>query len=141
MASTARKHIEARSAYNAVFFRSDRPWAAISISSCSEFPDLSEENRVGLLRLSFEDTTDPGKPESFNESLAIQVLDFVQQVWDSVDVILIHCEIGLSRSPAVASALSQIYYDDAGHWFDFDFPNRLVYDLLVEAHARRVASS
>jgi len=141
MASALRKHFETRSAYNAVFFRSDRPWAAISISSCNEFPDLSEENRVGLLRLTFEDTTEPGKPESFNESLAIQLLDFVQQMWDAVDVFLIHCEIGLSRSPAVASALSQIYYGDTGHWFEFDFPNRLVYDLLIEAHARRTASS
>lgn len=63
MTQAARKHFEVRSARNTEFFRSDRPWAAISISSRDEFPDLSEENRVGLLRLVFEDITQPDTPQ------------------------------------------------------------------------------
>ena len=137
MNQVARKHFDVRSARNAEFFRSDRPWAAISISSGHECPLLSEDNRVGLLRLVFEDITQPDTPESFTPAQAAEILDFVASVWDKVDVFLVHCDAGLSRSPAVAAALSRIYYGDDGQWFELDFPNRLVYDLLVETHSRR----
>ena len=137
MTSAARKHFEVRSARNAEFFRSDRPWAAISITSGHGFPALDEANRVGLLRLKFDDITEPDSPRSFTPALAAEILDFVAGVWDLVDVFLIHCDVGLSRSPAVASALSRIYYGDDGRWFELDFPNQLVYDVLVETHLRR----
>jgi len=137
MTSVDRKHFEVRSARNAEFFRSDRPWAAISITSGPKFPALDEAHRVGLLRLNFDDITEPGTPRSFTAALAAEVLDFVAGVWDVVDVFLIHCDVGLSRSPAVAAALSRIYYGDDGRWFELDFPNQLVYDVLVETHARR----
>ena len=131
------KHFEVRSARNAEFFRSDRPWAAIQISHSDDHPTLSEKNRVGLLRLVFEDIEEAGKPESFTPALATEILDFVEKMWDKVDVFLIHCEVGLSRSPAVAAALCRIYYGHDGRWFDSIFPNRLVYQLLIETHARR----
>ena len=135
------KSFEVRSARNAEFFRSDRPWAAIQISHHDDFPALSEENRVGLLRLVFEDIEDADMPGSFNASLAAEILDFVDKIWDKVEVFLIHCEVGLSRSPAVAAALCRIYYNHDGGWFDSIFPNRLVYRLLVEAHAERTRNS
>jgi predicted protein tyrosine phosphatase len=137
MNQVARKQFEVRSARNAEFFRSDCPWAAISITSGDEFPALSEDNRVGLLRLVFEDITQPDAPRSFTPAQAAEILDFVAGVWDHADMFLIHCDVGLSRSPAVAAALSKVYYGDDGEWFELDFPNRLVYDVLVETHSRR----
>jgi predicted protein tyrosine phosphatase len=137
MTSATRKHFEVRSARNAEFFRSDRPWTAISITSGREHPVLSEANRVGLLRLVFDDITQLDTLHSFTPALAAEILDFVASVWDQVDVFLIHCDVGLSRSPAVAAALSRIYYGDDGQWFEMDFPNRLVYDVLVETHSQR----
>lgn len=136
MTSKKRKHFDVRSARNAGFFRSDRPWAAISITSGREFPTLDEGNRVGLLRLVFDDITEPDTPRSFTPALAAEILDFVAGIWDQADAFLIHCDVGLSRSPAVASALSRIYYGDDGPWFELDFPNRLVYDVLVGTYAR-----
>ena len=114
MTEAARKHFEVRSARNAEFFRSERPWAGISITSGREHPVLSEANCVGLLRLVFDDITQPGTPRSFTPALATEILDFVARVWDKVEVLLIHCDVGLSRSPAVAAALSRIYYGDDG---------------------------
>ena len=137
MADGERKHFEVRSARNAEFFRSERPWAAIQISHNDSFPTLSEENRVGVLRLVFEDIEEADMPGSFNASLAAEILDFVGKMWDNMDVFLIHCEVGLSRSPAVAAALCRIYYNHDGRWFDSIFPNRLVYRLLLETHAER----
>ena len=139
MADSAEKSFEVRSARNAELFRSERPWAAIQISHNDSFPTLSEENRVGLLRLVFEDIEEADTPESFNASQAAEILDFVEQMWDKVDVFSIHCEVGLSRSPAIAAALCRIYYNHDGRWFDSIFPNRLVYRLLHEAHGSRSA--
>jgi predicted protein tyrosine phosphatase len=134
MTDAARKHFEVRSARNAEFFRSDRPRAAISITSGHAHPVLSKANRVGLLRLVFDDITQPDMPQSFTPALAAEILDFVASVWDKAETLLIHCDVGLSRSPAVAAALSRIYYGDDGRWFELDFPNPLVYKLLVETH-------
>jgi len=136
-----RKHFEVRSAHNAELFRCDRPWAAISITTVGDCPVLSEDNREGLLQLAFADTADPEGADSFTSSLATEVLDFVEQVWDRIEVLLIHCEAGLSRSPGVAAALSRIYYGDDGLWFEYDFPNSLVYQLLVDGHQRRSAKA
>lgn len=119
-----RKHFEVRSACNAELFRCDRPWAAISVSTLGDFPVLSDDNRKGLLQLVFADTADPDRSDSFTSSLAAKVLDYVGKMWDDVEVLLIHCEAGLSRSPGVAAALSQIYYGDDGPWFEYDFPNK-----------------
>jgi predicted protein tyrosine phosphatase len=139
MADSAEKRFEVRSARNAEFFRSDRPWAAISVSSSGDFPVLDGENRIGLLRLVFQDITDAGKPGSFTAALATEILDFVEMVWDKVEVFLIHCEVGLSRSPAIAAALSRVYYCDDGPWLKHYFANPLVYRVLVETHAQRLA--
>ena len=136
-----RKRFDVRSRRNAELFECDRPWAAISISTLGDFPVLSEGNRRGLLQFVFADTVEPGEPDSFTECLAVEILDFAQRMWGRVDVFLIHCEVGLSRSPAVAAALSRIYYyyyyyNDDGPWFEFDFPNRLAYRLLIETRQR-----
>jgi len=136
-----RKHFEVRSAHNAELFRCDRPWAAISITTDGDFPSLSEENREGLLQLAFADTADASRDDSFTSDLASELLDFVDQVWGRIEVLLIHCEAGLSRSPGVAAALSRIYYGDDGPWGEYDFPNSLVYRLLVDTHQRRSAKA
>jgi predicted protein tyrosine phosphatase len=136
----AEKHFEVRSARNAEFFQSDRPWAAIQISHQDDFPTLHSENRVGLLRLVFEDTEEADTPESFNSALATEILDFVEKMWDQVEVFLVHCQVGLSRSPAVAAALCRIYYNHDGRWPTPLFRNRLVYRVLLETHARRSAT-
>jgi predicted protein tyrosine phosphatase len=136
-----RKHFEVRSAYNAELFRCDRPWAAISITTEGDFPTLSEENRVGLLQLAFADTADPNLADSFRASQAAELLDFVEQVWDRVEVLLSHREAGMSRSPGVAAALSRIYYGDDGPWGEYDFPNSLVYQRLVDGHRQRSAKA
>lgn len=132
-----RKRFETRSAVNAQFFRCEVPWAAIAISSDGDFPALDDTNRLALLQLVFEDTLDRDSPDAFNAFQATAILDFVAEWWDRIDVWLIHCELGLSRSPAVAAALSRIYYQDDGPWFELEFPNALVYELLLETHARR----
>ena len=131
-----RKKFEVRSFWNAGIFRCDRPWAAISINTTDDgFADLSTTNRRGLLRLAFADTDDPNRDDAFTPALARELLDFVDRMWDEVEVFLIHCEAGLSRSPGVAAALAEIYYNDESLWLAYSFPNQLVYRLLLETHS------
>jgi len=139
MAASTPLRFDVRSAKNAAIFLSERSWAAISVSSAAHFfPTLSEANRIGLLRLVFEDTVERSNPASFSDRHAEEILDFVEGIWRLADVLLIHCEVGLSRSPAIAAALSRLYFDDDGPWSEFDFMNRLVYQMLVESGRRRV---
>jgi predicted protein tyrosine phosphatase len=122
-------------------FVCDKPWAAISISTnFGEWPNLSEENRVGLLQVDFWDLTSVCKkmPDGgmFDEARARQILDFVFPLWEDIDVLLVHCEAGVSRSPAVAAALSVIAF---GPRSDLDYfrkfvPNTHVYRVLLKTY-------
>ncbi len=138
--------IEVRSRVAASTFKSDVPWAAISISTYrDEFPKLSADNRQAILQVCFADVTKPehigrldalvGKTgsEFFAAGHAQEILVFVRHYRD-VDLLLVHCEQGYSRSPAVAAVVHQICIgpDDQYFFQKFD-PNRHVYQLLLKA--------
>ena len=138
--------IEIRSRAAASTFTSDVPWAAISISSYrDEFPALSPVNRQATLQACFADVTKPehigrldalvGKTgsEFFAIGHAKEILGFIPQLCNT-EVLLVHCEQGYSRSPAVAAVVHQICIgpDDQDYFRQFA-PNRHVYELLLEA--------
>jgi predicted protein tyrosine phosphatase len=66
-------------------------------------------------------------------------LDFVKQTWDGIEVLLVHCEEGNSRSPAVAAAISRIYLEDDRMYFlpHMYWPNRHVYNVLLDVARQR----
>jgi predicted protein tyrosine phosphatase len=132
------KALEIRSKEQAVQFECEHSWAAISISSrLNEWPHLSDNNRFGLLQLAFMDVSNPTRvSEVISHTQAEQILDFVDEAWDKVETFLIHCEAGLSRSPAVAAAIA---YTRLGkgwdqHFFDNYTPNMLVYWAILKAY-------
>ena len=117
------------------------PWAAISIvSDVGGNPILSEDNRVGLLNMVFEDIEFIGPSTSpemlFDESKAQQILDFAAEVWPKIECLLVHCHAGMSRSPAVAAALEHIYHGRGSDncWFERKTPNMLVYRTILNKH-------
>lgn len=119
-------------------FRCDHPWAAISIATYpGDLPVLSEENCLGLLQLAFRDTTNTNHENHFTQREAKAVLDFVEEYWDRIEVLLVHCEAGLSRSPGVAAAISYIKegrgsdkkYFEGKYW-----ANYLVYKTILVEH-------
>ncbi|WDI42036.1 hypothetical protein [Bremerella sp. P1] len=137
--------IEVKSREGAKSFSANVPWAAISIATYSdEFPELSRINRRALLQIDFADVTKPedtkridalvGKQGSrfFNANHAHRILDFYARMC-GIDQILVHCEQGYSRSPAVAAILHRISDGTSDQLFFQDFdPNRHVYNLLLE---------
>ena len=139
-----RKAFAVRSRNFAKQFLCDSPWAAISVSTQpEEFPILSEINRVGLLQLSFWDVSNPKliddarvKDKLFTEDQAQQILEFTKEVWDKIDCMLVHCEAGFCRSPAIAAALTHIYYGKGEDelYFNRFSPNYLVYSTILKKH-------
>ena len=66
---------------------------------------------------------------------ANQIAEFVNEVWDNVDVIICQCEYGQSRSAAVAAAISQFKYQNGIEIFADDnyYPNKLAYRKVFDA--------
>jgi len=107
-------------------------WAVISISRLN--PPVLREGWHSVLRLEFDDISEPENPYIlFDEALAVQVIDFVEEVRDSHEVegILVHCEAGISRSSAVAKWISKKYVLPFPS--NYNLYNKHVYRTLREA--------
>ena len=86
-----------------------------------------------VLNIEFEDTEDVSI-NSFNYDLAHQVLDFVNSHISTASAIVVHCGAGVSRSVAVASALSKIINHTDDNIFSYGIPNMLTYITLLDAY-------
>lgn len=113
-------------------FKYDKPWACISVSDPNSPP--AKINNSNTLFLHFDDV-------SYNETDMVpiqkdhakQILEFAKKVWDSVDLLMIHCNAGLCRSPAIAQVLSEIYQPEQSQYFpQLYLPNKLVLSTLRE---------
>lgn len=138
----SQKVIEVRSRQHAKDFKWSGPWAAISVSTePGDFPPIQTENRVGLLRLRFWDIANPRLQDIdrladklFSREQAEAILKFVDDHWPHVECFMVHCEAGISRSPAIAAAIEYIYHgkDEAQKYFNRYMPNSYVYKTLLE---------
>jgi len=136
------KRIVVESLIGAHYFTCQVPWACISIvteEGC--WPAIHEANRLGLMQLAFADVTAGQEPEpkAFTEAHAHKILDFVKELWDRIELLLVHCEEGNSRAPAVAAALSRIYFGEDRMYFlpHMYWPNRSVYEMLLSTARKR----
>lgn len=125
-----------------------QPFGIISIGgpdTKTKYPKLWYHASVKL-RLEFLDIDrqvfDPGPkliPLCFNNELAMMVGTFLRECsWQHIELILIHCEVGVSRSPSIAMAITDFYGIDR-NVIDWRFnveckpPNQHVYKLTKEA--------
>lgn len=123
-----------RSKGEAKNYTCDVPWAAISIATYDgEHPPLSEANRIGLLQLAFRDTDFERQERAFTKELGLEIIKFFEGIIGKAEYLLVHCEAGLSRSPAVAAALNKLYSGDDRYYFQRYTPNMLVYRRIIEA--------
>ena len=67
----------------------------------------------------------------FTEENAKQILDFIEKYKNEVDLIVVHCEAGISRSAGVAGALSLIYNGTDEYYFKHYLPNILCYRKIL----------
>lgn len=97
------------------------------------------ETRVDVLFLTFSDLDRIKdslpyklKHSLFNKGIAELIWEFVDKYKDEVDLIVINCEAGISRSSAVAAAISKILNGNDDDFFKYFIPNRLVYRKMME---------
>jgi predicted protein tyrosine phosphatase len=57
---------------------------------------------------------------------------FIQRYRDQVGAVVVHCEQGMSRSPAVAAAICRSLGGDDAHFFQQYQPNLYVYRMVLE---------
>lgn len=99
-----------------------------------------------VLRLQFHDAIPlkifrlPPDVVLMNEDHAESIWQFVRQWQETVETIVVHCEQGMSRSPAVAAAICDALGGDNRWLFQEYFPNRYVYNLMAEAVVSRERS-
>jgi len=93
----------------------------------------------GVLHLAFHDAEPAGNmavPENITlmtEKHARRVWSFVKKWEKQVGTVVVQCEQGMSRSPAVAAALCKRLGGDESRFFKRYQPNHHVYRLMVEA--------
>lgn len=100
---------------------------------------------LGVLRLQFVDLDrEPGSAARavlgprraqalFTRAQARQILDFVA-LHPGAEVVVAHCDMGASRSPAICAALAKIHGGDDMAWFANFRPNVHVYRTLLNEH-------
>lgn len=89
-----------------------------------------------VLRLCFDDATE----SSFWQNLmtagqATMIRDFILQHMDEIELLIVHCTEGVSRSAAVAAGILDGLGENASWiWSDPHYrPNQLVYSLVLNA--------
>lgn len=124
-------------------FSYDKPWACISIASHpDELPKLNSTQRIDLLQLVFDDVeyipAQGSNRHLISETQAEEIIKFAQVVWPNIDLLMIHCYAGISRSPAIGKFLSEIYQPEYAVYFDQIYaPNTLVYRILKESFEKK----
>lgn len=117
----------------------DAPHAIISITTTeSDLVELPQSVRTrGVLRLTFPDMVTPctgwSEDRLFTRNDAERICEFVDEHAPRIEELLVHCDAGMSRSPAVAAALSKALYGDDRLFFERYIPNQRVYRILLEA--------
>lgn len=120
------------------------PAPNIAMISISDFDLYDDSPRVvelmpgweNLLRLYFSDID---KPQSnyvlFNEEHAKSIIDFIKKIshtgidCEKVDIIIVHCAAGISRSAAVAKFVAYFFEDETFN-HEYSMYNRHVYSVL-----------
>lgn len=118
-------------------FVSPTPWVAIQIATePGDWPDIHADL---VLRLAFADIDnipkdlDIGTHVLFDESHADRILAFAQMTWPRYETLMVHCEAGISRSPAVAAALQHVFIGfGVEEFFCRAIPNRRVFTTILK---------
>lgn len=128
-------------------FKTEEKHIVISIQDPNyDFVKLPEQiSRLAWLGLHFYDLDKdtevfPYSRFVFKSEQAKEILKFVEDWKDSVDLICVNCCAGISRSAGVAAALSKILNSDDSYYFKHYLPNMLVYrKLLTKYYEKDIA--
>ena len=112
--------------------------AIISISDCDkEFPNLRNNPGNGIVyqsKFHFDDVDD-GDTHCITDTDAMGIATFVFSIKDKANLLIVHCEAGVSRSAGVAAAIMKFIDDDDTPIFDsYEYrPNMTCYKKVLRA--------
>jgi predicted protein tyrosine phosphatase len=66
--------------------------------------------------------------------MADRVLQFYEQYKNKVEIFLIHCAAGVSRSAGIAAALAEIHGQNTDKYFSSFSPNTLIRKTILEQY-------
>ena len=120
-------------------FLTASPYIVISISDPkSRKPRIPRTSLCrAVLQLRFHDAEPtlgfrlPANVKLMRPAEAQQIRKFVNEHVAGVQTIVVHCEQGMSRSPAVAAAVCRLLGEDDSPFFRNYAPNRYVYELVL----------
>jgi len=77
----------------------------------------------------------------FSDKNAADILDFVEKIKDSIEVLIVACEAGVSRSAGTAAALGKIYLGTDEFIFNSERyqPNVYLYQTILKIWKKRQA--
>ena len=92
-----------------------------------------------VLRLQFHDAA-PLKIFRLPPEVVVMTANHARLIWrfvkrwhESAETMVVHCEQGMSRSPAVAAAICEALGGDRRRFFKEYLPNKYIYNLLKQA--------
>lgn len=106
-------------------------WGLISVNDpCHDMPDIQCGNLHTYLKLTFQDVDEGCDGWLFDDEDAIKIKNYIEAN-SHLPLIVIHCYAGVSRSAAIAAALSKHYNGSDKMFFQRYTPNALVYRKLL----------
>lgn len=117
----------------------DVPYLVVSVTDPDRMEVVLAESphQKAVLRLRFHDKSGPRAALSgkvaITPAVAHELLAFVQAHLPEVALIICQCEAGISRSAAIAAALSRILQDEDSFFFAHYAPNDWIYQTLLKA--------
>ena len=121
-------------------YRISEPTLIISITDPILGPNVFARNSniIGLCRLQFDDVTEENARAEdvlMSDSDALKIKDYVLRYKDRVACIIVHCEVGVSRSAGVMAAIQKYLIGDDSAIFAEDAfsPNMYCYRKMLDA--------
>ncbi len=120
----------------------------IQIYCHNDYPEPIKDlsSRVDTLQLQFDDWNNSQRTKLegiyknsqklsemifFNDNHAKDIIQFVKKYLDKIELVVVQCDAGISRSAAVAAALSKCINDTDEYFFKNYLPNSLVYSIIM----------
>ena len=108
----------------------------------NEYVDYPKnKHRLGELKIAISDSgrvdfTQDANSIMFNREHAMQIKEFVTKYENHIELIVVHCQAGISRSGGLAAALTY-HYNNGNNYYYFSnksryVPNSLVYDEMMK---------
>lgn len=114
-------------------YLTNKNYIVISTTTDDDAPAIVNVTEDKVIRFTFEDKGKGDNGRIFSKTEAMQIKDFISQHLDNLEQIVCSCDAGVSRSPAMAAAISYwLNGSDKQIWDNPKYiPNNHVYTTLL----------